>query len=176
MTLYTFTLDSGRGLLGVAGLQIKEVSYYLRLKSLSVTRSYGHPRQGSGQRRIRVGNNSKQGASGTRRQLGSSDSHGHQSRTFNCGALAPRHQEPEVDPQFPDYVESSTPSQAMLYHRYTSEQAQWPSLGGTLPAPGRTSSDNNVLPDTPSLLHLLPLPLKAVPRTTCHICITYSYS
>ena len=65
----------------------------------------------------------KQRASGTRRQLGSPDSYGYRSRviillsrTFNCGALAPQHQEPEVDPQFPDYVESSTPSQAMLYH------------------------------------------------------------
>jgi hypothetical protein len=106
----------------------KGVSYYLRLKSLSVTCSYGHPRQGSGQQRIcvGVGNNSKTKDIWYPTATRLTDSHGHRSRviillsrTFNCGALAPQHQEPEVDPQFPDYVESSTPSQAMLYHRYT---------------------------------------------------------
>ena len=43
MTLHTFTLDSGHRLLYVAGHQINGVSYYLRLKLLSVTCSYEHP-------------------------------------------------------------------------------------------------------------------------------------
>ena len=76
MTLYTFTLESGQGLLGVAGLQIKGVSYYLRPNSQSVTCSYEHPRQGSDRAEDSHGTIPKQGASSTRRQLGSP---GHQS-------------------------------------------------------------------------------------------------
>jgi len=123
-----FTLDSGCGLLGVAGLQIKGVPYYLRLKSLLVTCSLAcsYGQQAATELRIRVGNIPKQGACGTRRQLSSPDSHGHQSRVFYYrerstsirGALTPRRQEPKADPQLPDYIESGMPSQAMLYHRY----------------------------------------------------------
>ncbi len=90
--------------------------------------NYEHPRQGSDRAEDPHGTIPKLGASGTRRQLGGSptgNSHAIGltqsllSRTFNCGTLAPRRQEPEADPQLPDYIESSTPSGAMLYHRYT---------------------------------------------------------
>ena len=97
MTLYTFTLNSGHGLLlGMAGLQIKEVSYYLRLKSPSVTCSYEHSRQGSdraedprGEQFRNKGHPVPDGnpAPDTGRQ-----SQSLLSRTFNCGALAPRRQ------------------------------------------------------------------------------------
>ncbi len=137
----------------MAGLQIKGVSYYLRLKSLSVTCSYGHPRQGSGQRRIRVGNNSKTRGirypTAIRQSRPSVASHYYRERS----TVVPSHLDIRSLRSTPNFQITLNPVHLVRLCCTTAipEQARWPSLGGTLPAPGRTSSDDSVLPDTPRL-------------------------